>query len=300
MPGRGWASLVGHGVRQRLMAYDVSDTAWRSPRQLRHPESRAESSAGARRRRSVLCGCLHLVLRVDASALRPSSTTWRAERPLARSSSRYPGTSCITPLRCSQIRADRRAERGRHEEQGVRQARRSEEAPCDAAQLRHVASRIARFPHRRVDEDVDDGRLGGPEERVGGQESRGRVEIDVQTQIPWSGCRTNGDGALQLHHMASAGPSGLITTWKAWPASHRLCQSTVSDEILCSGRPGNACVPHGLEAWAQVISGGYESYVAKDDASPYKDGPTRRWLKVKQKDWTDSEDRWQRRISTGA
>jgi hypothetical protein len=30
------------------------------------------------------------------------------------------------------------------------------------------------------------------------------------------------------------------------------------------------------------------------------DGPTKRWLKVKQKGWTDAEDRWQRRISAGA
>jgi catechol 2,3-dioxygenase-like lactoylglutathione lyase family enzyme len=29
-------------------------------------------------------------------------------------------------------------------------------------------------------------------------------------------------------------------------------------------------------------------------------GPTRRWLKVKQKGWTDAEDRWQRRISARA
>jgi len=38
----------------------------------------------------------------------------------------------------------------------------------------------------------------------------------------------------------------------------------------------------------------------KDEASLYEAGPTRRWLKVKQKGWTDAEDRWRRRISTGA
>jgi ATP-dependent DNA ligase len=37
--------------------------------------------------------------------------------------------------------------------------------------------------------------------------------------------------------------------------------------------------------------------VAKDEASVYEGGRTRRWLKVKQKDWTVEEDRWQRRIS---
>ena len=46
-----------------------------------------------------------------------------------------------------------------------------------------------------------------------------------------------------------------------------------------------------------MVERGYEGYVAKDDASPYEGGPTRRWLKVKQKGWTDAEDRWQRRIS---
>ncbi len=53
----------------------------------------------------------------------------------------------------------------------------------------------------------------------------------------------------------------------------------------------------GLEAWKHVIARGYEGYVAKDEASAYEGGPTRRWLKVKQKDWTVAEDRWQRRIS---
>jgi ATP-dependent DNA ligase len=37
--------------------------------------------------------------------------------------------------------------------------------------------------------------------------------------------------------------------------------------------------------------------VAKNEASGYDGGATRRWLKVKQKDWTLEEDRWQRRIS---
>jgi hypothetical protein len=37
---------------------------------------------------------------------------------------------------------------------------------------------------------------------------------------------------------------------------------------------------------------------SKDEASVYEGGPTRRWLKVKQKGWTDAEDRWQRRLFT--
>ena len=52
----------------------------------------------------------------------------------------------------------------------------------------------------------------------------------------------------------------------------------------------------GLEAWAQVVERGYEGLVAKDENSAYEQGPTRRWLKVKQKGWTDAEDRWRRAL----
>jgi bifunctional non-homologous end joining protein LigD len=38
---------------------------------------------------------------------------------------------------------------------------------------------------------------------------------------------------------------------------------------------------NGLEAWAAVLERGYEGYVAKDEASPYRGGVTRSWLKVK-------------------
>jgi ATP-dependent DNA ligase len=41
---------------------------------------------------------------------------------------------------------------------------------------------------------------------------------------------------------------------------------------------------------------GYEGLVAKEEASLYEAGPTRRWLKVKEKGWTDGQDRWKRRI----
>jgi ATP-dependent DNA ligase len=64
--------------------------------------------------------------------------------------------------------------------------------------------------------------------------------------------------------------------------------------------PVRRLAPDGLAAWKQVVGRGYEGYVAKDEASPYESGPTRRWLKVKQKGWTVEEDRWQRRLSTGA
>jgi bifunctional non-homologous end joining protein LigD len=54
---------------------------------------------------------------------------------------------------------------------------------------------------------------------------------------------------------------------------------------------------NGFEAWSEMIAHDYEGLVAKDEASLYEAGPTRRWLKVKQKGWTVEEDRWQRRIS---
>jgi ATP dependent DNA ligase domain len=55
---------------------------------------------------------------------------------------------------------------------------------------------------------------------------------------------------------------------------------------------------NGFESWSEVIARDYEGVVAKDETSLYEAGPTRRWLKVKQKCWTVAEDRWQRRIST--
>ena len=54
-------------------------------------------------------------------------------------------------------------------------------------------------------------------------------------------------------------------------------------------------------SWSTVAErGDYEGLIAKEEASLYEAGPTRRWLKVKQKGWTVEEDRWQRRISAGA
>jgi hypothetical protein len=41
-------------------------------------------------------------------------------------------------------------------------------------------------------------------------------------------------------------------------------------------------------------------YVAKDEASAYAAGPTKRWLRVKQRDWTIGDERWTQRISVDA
>ena len=61
--------------------------------------------------------------------------------------------------------------------------------------------------------------------------------------------------------------------------------------------PVRRLAPDGLAEWQQVVERGYEGYVAKNEASAYEGGATRRWLTVKQKDWTVGEDRWTRRIS---
>ena len=66
-----------------------------------------------------------------------------------------------------------------------------------------------------------------------------------------------------------------------------------SDFVL----PVRRLARNGFEAWSEVVARDYEGLVAKDEASLYEAGATRRWLKVKQKGWTVEEDRWQRRIS---
>ena len=58
--------------------------------------------------------------------------------------------------------------------------------------------------------------------------------------------------------------------------------------------PARRLAANGLDAWAQVVGNGYEGYVAKEEESEYRGGPTRSWLKVKVPGWTDSEDRWKR------
>ena len=45
--------------------------------------------------------------------------------------------------------------------------------------------------------------------------------------------------------------------------------------------PVRRLTSNGLVAWAEVLQGGFEGYVAKDEASLYVGGRTRSWLKVK-------------------
>jgi len=60
--------------------------------------------------------------------------------------------------------------------------------------------------------------------------------------------------------------------------------------------PVRRLAKNGYEAWSEVIAHDFEGLVAKEEASLYEAGPTRRWLKVKQKGWTIGEDGWRRRI----
>jgi bifunctional non-homologous end joining protein LigD len=48
----------------------------------------------------------------------------------------------------------------------------------------------------------------------------------------------------------------------------------------------------GVEAWAQVIERGYEGLVGKDEASPYVEGRTLSWLKVKVPKYREGERGW--------
>jgi bifunctional non-homologous end joining protein LigD len=58
--------------------------------------------------------------------------------------------------------------------------------------------------------------------------------------------------------------------------------------------PARRLAANGLDAWAQVLGKGYEGYVAKDVASPYRGGVTRSWVKVKVPGWTDPEEKFKR------
>jgi ATP-dependent DNA ligase len=53
----------------------------------------------------------------------------------------------------------------------------------------------------------------------------------------------------------------------------------LEEVVACSELifPVHRLAPDGHEAWKQVVERGYEGYVAKDEASTYTAGPTKRW-----------------------
>jgi bifunctional non-homologous end joining protein LigD len=56
--------------------------------------------------------------------------------------------------------------------------------------------------------------------------------------------------------------------------------------------PSRRLAADGLEAWAEVLERGYEGLVGKDEASPYREGRTLSWLKVKQPKYREGERGW--------
>jgi len=70
------------------------------------------------------------------------------------------------------------------------------------------------------------------------------------------------------------------------------------EDVIAGGDlvlPVRRLARNGFEARSEMIARDDEGLVAKDEARLYEAGPTRRWLKLKQKSWTDAEDRWQGR-----
>lgn len=70
----------------------------------------------------------------------------------------------------------------------------------------------------------------------------------------------------------------------------------VVEELIDEQRlilPARRLAPNGFEAWAQVLERGYEGMVGKDEASPYTEGRTLAWLKVKVPHYREGERRWE-------
>jgi len=66
-----------------------------------------------------------------------------------------------------------------------------------------------------------------------------------------------------------------------------VLEDLVDDQRLILPAPRLA--PDGFDAWAQVVERGYEELVGKDEASPYREGRTLSWLKVKVPHYREGE-----------
>ena len=70
----------------------------------------------------------------------------------------------------------------------------------------------------------------------------------------------------------------------------------VLEELIDEQRlvlPARRLAPDGFEAWAQALEFGYEGMVGKDEASPYTEGRTLAWLKVKVPHYREGELGWE-------
>jgi bifunctional non-homologous end joining protein LigD len=70
-----------------------------------------------------------------------------------------------------------------------------------------------------------------------------------------------------------------------------VLEELVDDQRLIL--PARRLADDGLEAWAQVLERGYEGLVGKDEASPYVEGRTLSWLKVKVSSYREGERGWE-------
>jgi ATP-dependent DNA ligase len=70
-----------------------------------------------------------------------------------------------------------------------------------------------------------------------------------------------------------------------------VLEELVDDQRLIL--PARRLAPDGFEAWALVLERGYEGLVGKDEASPYREGRTRAWLKIKQPKYREGERGWE-------
>jgi bifunctional non-homologous end joining protein LigD len=57
--------------------------------------------------------------------------------------------------------------------------------------------------------------------------------------------------------------------------------------------PARRLADNGLQAWVQVLERGYEGLVGKDEASPYVEGRTLSWLKLKVPHYREGERGWE-------
>ena len=70
-----------------------------------------------------------------------------------------------------------------------------------------------------------------------------------------------------------------------------VLEELVDDQRLIL--PARRLADDGLGAWAQVLERGYEGLVGKDGASPYREGRTLSWLKVKVSRYREGERGWE-------
>jgi len=89
----------------------------------------------------------------------------------------------------------------------------------------------------------------------------------------------NLDSRSRRLRAAIAAVTCCTTTAATWPAGRSVTAAGLPRAAARAGRPG------GVAAGGRA---GYGGYVAKDEASAYEGGPTRRWLKVKVPGRTDA------------